>query len=286
MADRRENGSGNRAARIVGATALLLVTGYLIYRIGNGLVRIGESTIFDFGDGKDLGIDVLGWPLDHGDRGQGDGSGFDLNPFNKTDALNDDPVKHITDRGGFDIVPPLFDGDGGSLPHLKGNHSLGEDISDLLHGRIGSDDSKVGTQAGGDHSGSPGPIVGAAPAPAATPPPHASPQAAWHPRNFTVEQGSGFLREIHQLGDATVGPKHFTDAMTQNVFDDARGKFGDNLIVMPGHHGPDTYLQNGDLRISGPGEAHFRTHAMERYIMDQIHQQEEAAKKAGKLKVA
>jgi hypothetical protein len=289
MAGGGEDGSGNRAARIITGVALLALTGYLVYRIGNGLVRIGESTIFDFGDGKDLGIDLLGWPLDHGDRGQGDGSGLDLNFPNKTNAFNDDPVKHITSRGGFDIIPPYFDGDGGSLPHMKGNHSVGEDIANLFRGRTDGDKTaRPAVQAAAGGIMSPGPLLDAGHVPAATPQIHDTAQHnVWHPRDIDVKQGEGLIQKFRELGQSVVGPKHhYTDGMAQNLLRDSRHEWGDNLITTPGHHGSAVYTDHGDLRIAAPGHHALASQRIEREIIDDILDQEKAAEKAAKLKAA
>lgn len=54
----------------------------------------------DIGPHADKGIDL--WPFGDGDKGQGNGYGFDLNPFNDSNTLNDDSV-----HGAVTVAPPV-----------------------------------------------------------------------------------------------------------------------------------------------------------------------------------
>ncbi|MDB5175426.1 MAG: hypothetical protein JWM81_284 [Candidatus Saccharibacteria bacterium] len=240
---RAERGERRRGS-VFGRVALLglgLVGVYLAYQ---GL----EHTIFDFGDGKDKGIDL--WPGRH--------DGLDLNAWNGSSTLNDDPVqplKHLHNKKGFDILPPLLDGDWFSLrpDHSAKHAAVAAKIPDLLTG----------------------PPVFAHPS---SPPNVTVPSVpAWQPTPFVAEPGTGYIREFRELGNQIVGP-NYSAHQAERAFDATRAAFGNDLIDLPHHAGPDSYLVGNDLRISAPDPtAHWRTQMIEAFARQSI---EDSAKQA------
>jgi hypothetical protein len=232
---RAEGGERHRRGGVLGRVALLglgLVGAYFAYR---GL----EHTIFDFGDGKDKGIDL--WPGRH--------DGLDLNAWNGSGTLNDDPtqpLKHLHNKKGFDILPPLLDGDWFSLRSSDPTKHVNAaaKIPELLTG----------------------PPVFAHP----TTPPDTSALPAWQPQSFVAEPGTGYIREFKELGRQVVGPD-YSAHQAQRAYDATRTAFGNDLIDLPHHAGPDSYLAGNDLRISAPDPtAHWRTQLIEQAIRKNI----------------
>ncbi|HEX8181974.1 MAG TPA: hypothetical protein VF575_00055 [Candidatus Saccharimonadales bacterium] len=228
--------------RRFGKKALIatLIGGILIYKFGENFV--------DFGDGKDQGLDILGAPLPTtADIGQGDSSGYDLNPFNQTTLLNDDPANPTVstiDRDP-DILSAFFDGDG-----FDGGLFTKDPVVEVTAPRVS-------------------PPVEVLPDKEIVEVPKIEIKEPWTPDGFEIAKGEGLLETIHDQGHDLVGHK-FNNEMTESVLQNVQDTFGNNIIELPKHTGPDTYVVNQDLRIASPGEAHWRTEAIERFIHDNI----------------
>ena len=275
-------------------------------RMRNGLIAagllvggyvIGEATIADFGDGKDKGIDVMPWP----------GDGFDFNAWNGSTTLSDDPadMTKLHTKEGFDILPPFLDGDwfnvwpGGSANNDGTVDAPDADV-DTSEGNV-LDDDATDTELDNDveveNEPDPEPIevrvilewpdepmpqpeqpnitVNVPPAPApesapVTPPlPPPAPVPAWVPDAFYVDPGSGYIKEIHEMGHYLVGQK-FSSNNALSIYNNARFFFGDQLIELPGHEGFDSYANQNGLYISAPGQAHWATAEIEAFIRASI----------------
>lgn len=86
---------------------------------------------------------------------------------------------------------------------------------------------------------------------------------------FYVDAGSGYIHEIHQLGHVLVGD-NFTEQDAVRIYNTARVKFGNQLIDLPNHNDPDTYVRSGDLYIGAPGKAHWATPEIQSFIQSSI----------------
>ncbi|MDB5164536.1 MAG: hypothetical protein JWL89_162 [Candidatus Saccharibacteria bacterium] len=105
------------------------------------------------------------------------------------------------------------------------------------------------------------------PTPAAPAPRNPS---TWHPHNFYVEPGSGIEQEIHEEGHRLVGYNNFTGADAHRIAEAAHRRFGNHLITLVNHSGPDYYKVGNDVRISAPGPAHYSSHLLELFMRHEI----------------
>lgn len=233
-----------RHARNVGVMVVGLAAAIIAYRMA-----------FDLGDGRDKGIDL--WPFGNGDKGQGDGRGFDINWSNRSPFLNDDPtVPHWDKSGGMDLLPAWVDGDpmdpfhwpwtpnthyhyvpgGGAIAH-PGGHTGG-----------GTGSGTTGTGGGTGGTQTPPPPPPPPPAPSMPPAPVGDQPA----QAIYVEPGSGFDREIQEYA-ASKGHQ-ISDPQAFRIYSEGRANFGDNGLIV----GEPTYVSpSGDLRIGGVGNANL-----------------------------
>jgi hypothetical protein len=246
-----------------------------------------------FGKENDHGLDLFGWPLDHGDQHQGDGRGFDGDPFNRDPSmfLNDDKVvpdrNDIPTNNGFDIIP-FADGDGMQFNHkpifgfsindIDKNHNGRPDIFDP------GDQGKPGPDLNPGPGTSPtteGPVVetpgtggqpgvGGQPAPGSQPVGEEARLRVLASQPFVVEPSSNEINEIDQLGDHLGHP--ITRAQANEIYYEMPDSLRATAIELPSHAGPDMYAgpTAGDWRISAPAtNATFSPRAVD-YLVDQI----------------
>lgn len=247
---RREDRNLGKGAIVAG---VLLVGGLLAY-------KYGERTILDLGDGLDKGYDGIGWPLDGGaDANQGDGSGVDYNSSNRSETYNDDPtIAHWDRSGAQDWAPSWMDGDPMDPWHWTGTDT--ERTWDAGDSGL-SDPRESGAGDGGGNGSGLENIPDEIPVP--NPDDHFVEM-----KEFVggIEQGGGLINELDQYAHGPMGiPSEGFDALKAEwVHQELIKIHGNDYIDLLNFNGPDTYVQDGDVRISSPdARAQFASWAVQ-----------------------
>lgn len=263
----RRQGRGSKALKY----GILAVGSFVALRY---FVDLGDEVSSWIGDQPDTGIDINTWG--DGDLDDGNRQGWDFNVTNETLEWNDDPINEsFRDTGGIDIAPSFLDGDwfslnGGDidLPSNEGEPNVDLD-------RDGDTNPPQPTEGTPDIDLN-APEVSPPEVEPVTPPPPAPP--AWVPDAFTIESGSGLTQEIHEMGHQVAGFENFTNDDSTRIMEQARERFGDNLLNLPNHSGNDLYRVGDELRISAPGQAQWANQAIEQFMFEEMEKLAKAKK--------
>ncbi len=244
-------------ALLVGA----LVVGSLIAM--RYAVDLGDELAELLDDRPDSGVDP--WPFGDGDINDGDGRGWDLNSTNENLNLNDDPVNEsFVDTKGFDVAPPFIDGDWFSLTDGDIETPVIDLEPDVELPVVEVPDVDVPVVEVPDVDV---PVVVVPEVPVVIVPP---PPPVWTPDVFTVENGNGLIKEIHQIGHEVVGFNDFDTTDAAQVYEAVQAQYGDSFLELPNHAGADLYRFGAELRISAPGQAQWASQEIENFVHEKM----------------